>query len=177
LALEWEVEPRLAPAGAWAHIVDWGSKYVGAVVRLAGLLSLADRVRDGWGQPVDLATIERAATLGIYFAEHALAAFDAMGADPLVDDARYVLDWIERQRAERFTKRELFSAVARTRFRKAADLDPVLNLLTAHGYLQVAPIPERAGAGRPPSPAWLVHPDARRPAGTVEPITAGRAAS
>lgn len=145
--------------------MDWGSKYVGAVVRLAGLLSLADRVREGWGAPVDLATVQRAARLGVYFAEHALAAFDAMGADPLVDDARYILDWIERTRVERFTKRELFSAVARGRFRKAADLDPVLNLLATHGYLQAIPVPELTGVGRPPSPAWLVHPDAwRRPA-------------
>lgn len=177
LALEWEVEPRLAAGGAWAHIVDWGSKYVGAVVRLAGLLSLADRVRDGWGAPIDLDVLERAVSLGAYFAEHALAAFDVMGADPLVDDARYVLDWIERTGAARFTRRDVFSAVSRGRFRKAADLDPVLNLLTGHGYLQAAPVPERSGAGRPPSPTWLVHPEVWRPAGTVGPITAGRAAS
>jgi len=172
LAIERDTEPRLAPAGNWAHIVDWGSKYVGAVARLAGLIHLAEH---GDGKPIDGNTLDRAVMLGRYFADHALAAFDDMGADPLVDDARHVLAWIERTSNERFTKRDLFSAMSRGRFRKAGDLDPVLNLLTGYGYLRTAPVPERQGAGRTPSPAWLVHPDAVRPAGTVQPITAGRA--
>lgn len=175
LAIERDIEPRLAPAGTWAHIVDWGSKYAGAVARLAGLLHLAEHMQDGSGKPIDGDTLDRAAALGRYFADHALAAFDDMGADPLIDDARHVLAWIERTSTERFTKRDLFTAMARGRFRKAADLDPVLNLLTGHGYLRTAPAPERQGAGRTPSPAWLVHPDAIRPAGTVQPISAGRA--
>jgi hypothetical protein len=178
LAIEREVEPRLAAGGAWGHLVDWGSKYTGAVVRLAGLLHLAEHLRDGWGKPIVADTLDRAATLGRYFAEHALAAFDDMGADPVVDDARHVLGWIERTGAARFTKRELFSAMARGRFRKAGDLDPPLAVLQAHGYLQAEPIPERQGAGRPPSPAWLVHPDVIRPGATLHPITeAGAVAS
>jgi len=171
LAIERDVEPRLAPAGSWSHIIDWGSKYAGAVARIAGLFHLADR-RDG---PIDAETLDRAAQVGRYFAHHALAAFDDMGADPLVDDATHVLAWIERSQTERFTKRDLFTALSRGRFRKAADLDPVLNLLTGHGYLRPISAPERRGAGRAPSPAWLVHPEVSRPAGTVSPISAGRA--
>lgn len=175
LAIERDIEPRLAPAGGWAHIIDWGSKYAGAVARIAGLIHLAEHTHGGYAAPIDADTLDRAATLGRYFADHALAAFDDMGADPLVDDARHVLAWIERTGTERFTKRDLFTAMSRGRFRKAADLDPVLNLLAGHGYLRTAPAPERQGAGRSPSPTWLVHPDAARPAGTVQPITAGRA--
>ena len=172
LAIERDVEPRLALAGSWAYIVDWASKYAGAIARIAGLLHLGD------GRPtgrINAATFDRAATIGAYFADHALAAFDDMGADPLIDDARHVLSWIERTQTERFTKRDLFSALSRGRFRKAADLDPVLNLLVGHGYLAPAPTTERRGAGRAPSPAWLVHPEINRPAGTVQPISAGRA--
>jgi replicative DNA helicase len=172
LAIERDIEPRLAPAGSWAHIIDWASKYAGAIARIAGLLHLAEGSAVG---PIDAATFDRAATIGAYFAGHALAAFDDMGADPLVDDARHVLSWIERTQTERFTKRDLFSALSRRRFRKAGDLDPVLNLLVGHGYLATAPTTERRGAGRTPSPAWLVHPDILRPAGTVQPISAGRA--
>ncbi len=131
LDIERDVEPRLAPGGAWGHIVDWGSKYTGAVVRTAGLLHLAEHLRDGWGKPIAADVVDQAATLGRYFAGHALAAFDDMGADPVVEDARYILAWISRTSCERFTRRELFSAVARGRFRKAADLDAPLNLLQA----------------------------------------------
>lgn len=171
LDIERETEPLLGPAGAWAHIVDWGSKYTGAVVRIAGLLHLATHLDSGWLKPITAETIDQATKIGRYFADHALAAFDDMGADPTVDAARHVLAWIERTACRRFTKRELFSALSRGRFRKAADLDPALNLLQAHGYLHVEPQPERSGAGRPPSPAWLTHPDLTRPTGTVHPIS------
>ncbi|MEV6629296.1 DUF3987 domain-containing protein [Actinoplanes sp. NPDC051470] len=171
LAIERDVEPRLAPSGSWAQIVDWASKYAGAIARIAGLVHLGERGPYG---AISAETFDRAATLGAYFADHALAAFDDMGADPVVDDARHVLSWIERTQTERFTKRDLFSALSRGRFRKAADLDPALNLLTGHGYLAAAPMPESRGAGRAPSPAWRVHPKVIRPAGTVKPISAGR---
>ncbi|WP_238016006.1 DUF3987 domain-containing protein [Dactylosporangium sp. AC04546] len=172
LAIEWEVEPRLAPSGAWGHIVDWGSKYTGAVVRIAGLLHLAEHLAAGTDKPIDAATITRAASIGTYFANHALVAFDDMGADPTVEDARHILAWLERTTTARFTRRELFSAVARGRFPKASDLGPPLNLLQAHGYIRAEPLPARASVGRPPSPAWLVHPDVTRPAGTVHPLSA-----
>jgi replicative DNA helicase len=174
LTIERDIEPRLAPSGTWAHIVDWGSKYAGAVARIAGLIHLADHLPNGADEPVSAETFNQAATIGAYFAEHALTAFDDMGTDPLVDDACHILGWTERSQTERFTKRDLFTALSRGRFRKAADLDPVLNLLVAHGYLRPAPAPERRGAGRAPSPGWLVHPEVLRPAGTVQPISAGR---
>ncbi|AGL21468.1 DUF3987 domain-containing protein [Actinoplanes sp. N902-109] len=129
LAIEREVEPRLAPAGSWAHIVDWGSKYAGAVARIASLLHLAEHLLNGLDRPIEAITLDQAAEIGEYFADHALTAFDDMGADPLIDDARHVLGWIERTHSEQFTKRDLFTALSRGKFRKAADLDPVLNLL------------------------------------------------
>lgn len=157
LAIEEAVEPRLAPGGQWAHVIDWGSKYVGAVVRLAALLHLAGN-RDGWGTPIHAGTIDRAAELGDYFAAHALAAFEDMGTDPVVDDARAVLDWIERHQPDQFSRRELFTGVSRGRFRKVAQLDAPLNLLEQHGHIRALPQPEPAGRGRPPAPVYIVNP-------------------
>jgi replicative DNA helicase len=57
-----------------------------------------------------------------------------------------------------FTKRELFSAMARGRFRKVGELDPALEVLDSHGHIRLEPEPPRAGPGRPRSPAYLVHP-------------------
>ncbi|NUR49979.1 MAG: helicase DnaB, partial [Hamadaea sp.] len=95
---------------------------------------------------------------GRYFAEHALGAFDDMGADPVTEDARALLAWIEANQAARFTKRELFSGVHRGRFRKVGDLDPGLTLLETHGYIRAEAQPERSGPGRRPSPGYLAHP-------------------
>jgi replicative DNA helicase len=162
---EAEVEPRLHPHhGDLAHIADWASKLVGAVARIAGLLHLAARLRDGWGLPVNEATVTDAITIGRYLTDHALATFDLMGgADPTLDDARYLLAWIERTGVKAFTRRELFTALPRGRFAKVDALDPPLALLVEHGYIRPLPPPEgRSGPGRPASPGFEVNPLWRR---------------
>ncbi|GIE96680.1 hypothetical protein Ari01nite_41450 [Paractinoplanes rishiriensis] len=176
LEIERQVEPRLAPGGAWSHIVDWGSKYTGAVVRIAGLIHLAENLHDGWGKPVDADTVHRAAQIGEYYAAHALGAFDDMGADTAVRNARTLLAWIERTGMTAFTKREAFRAVQSTQFKTMADLDPALAVLEAHGYLrQLDPPPPKRAGGRPPSPSYLTNPEVHRPAATVHPLAARRA--
>src|SRR6266700_1433878 len=133
LHLEETIEPRLLPGhGDLAPIVDWASKYVGAVVRIAGLLHLAAH-RDAARRPISADTIHAAARIGHYYLGHALAVFDLMGADPLIDHARHVLDWITRTGTQHCTRRELFRAMPRGRFVKVGDLDPVLDLLDQHG--------------------------------------------
>jgi replicative DNA helicase len=111
-------------------------------------------------QPVNQATITDAITIGRYLTDHALATFDLMGgADPTLDDARYLLAWIERTGAKAFTRRELFTALPRGRFAKVDALDPPLALLVEHSYLRPLPPPERsAGPGRPASPGFEVNP-------------------
>jgi hypothetical protein len=155
-------EPRLHPeTGDLAPIADWAGKYIGAIARIAGLLHLAGHMRDGYTTPIALDTINAAAQLGHYFLNHALAVFDLMGTDPDIDNARHILAWITRTAAASFTRRDVFAALRSNRFRKATDLDPALELLTAHGYLrqQLDARPRPAG-GRPPSPAYEVHPNA-----------------
>jgi hypothetical protein len=166
LALEADVEPRLAPGtGEFGQHADWGSKLAGAVVRIAGLIHLAAHLRDGWGRPVTDQTIGAARKLGRYFAVHALAAFDAMGADPKVDDARTVYTWLARTRPESFTRRDAYRAMPRGRFAKVTDLDPALDLLEQHGWIRQRPAPDHRGPGRPPSPAYDVCPQLARASG------------
>lgn len=162
LALEADIEPRLAPGASLGHLADWGSKLTGATVRIAGLLHLAEHLRDGWRQPINADTVEAAARLGDYYAAHALAAFDHMGTNPALDDARAVTDWITRQRTETFTKRDAFRGLPRGRFPTVDRLDPALDLLEQHGHIARAADPPRAGPGRPPSPTFHIHPDLRK---------------
>jgi replicative DNA helicase len=137
---------------------------------------LAEHLRDGWGHTVAADTIERAARIGDYYAAHALAAFDDMGADAATRNARQVVTWIERTNTSAYTKRELFRAVTSAQLKTMADLDPVLAVLEVHGYLrQLDPLAPKRGGGRPPSPSFLVHPEVHRPAATVHPIAARRA--
>lgn len=160
LQFEAELEPQLAPGAALGHITDWASKLVGATTRLAGLLHVAEAgAGAALSRAVDSRTIDAGTRLGTYYLAHALAVFDYMGADPLVEDARYLLDWIGRRGQQVFSRRDAY-APNRARFAKPADLDPALGLLVDHGFIQPVEPPARGSSGgRPASPRFAVHPD------------------
>lgn len=164
LHLERTLEPRLAPEAELGHITDWASKLTGATTRIAGLLHLAAGAGTG---DIPAASLDAAARLGHYYLAHALAVFDSMAADPLVDDAAAVLDWILRTEQTRFTRRAAFTGLSRSRFRTVADLDPALDHLVDHGFIRpmAAPAPRR---GRPPSIVFEVHPSAAKTAKAAE---------
>jgi replicative DNA helicase len=160
LAFERDLEPRLAAGtGDLAHLAGWAAKLAGATCRLAGLLHLASHLRDSWAQPISADTFTGAIRLADYLIEHACAVFDLMGADPRVDDARWLLEWIRRTGQAQFTRRDAHRAAPRGRFAKATDLDPALSLLEEHGWLRrVDADSPGPGGGRPPSPRFLVNP-------------------
>jgi replicative DNA helicase len=160
LAFERDLEPRLAAgSGDLAQLASWAAKLAGATCRLAGLLHLASHLRDGWAQPITADTFAGAVRLAGYLVEHARVVFDLMGADPRLDDARWLLDWINRTGQAQFTRRDAHHAAPRGRFPKATDLDPALALLEEHGWLRrVDADPARPKGGRPPSPWFLVNP-------------------
>jgi hypothetical protein len=163
LAFERDLEPRLAAnMGDLAQLAGWAAKLAGATCRLAALLHLAGHLRDGWARPITADTFASAANLAGYLVDHARAVFDLMGADPRVEDARWLLDWITRTSHTQFTRRDAHMAASRGRFPKATDLEPALRLLEEHGYLRrVEAEPSGPKAGRPPSPRFLVNPQPR----------------
>lgn len=158
-------ESRLAPGGPLAHLAKWAGKLDGAVVRIAGLLHLATHLADGWSRPIDADTMHGAGRLGDYFTAHALAVFDAMGADPALARARLVLGWLRTHPTTGVSRRELFNRLPRADFPTVADLDPALNLLEEHGWMRTEPPPPRTSrGGRPPSPRYQMHPALTQPA-------------
>lgn len=158
LAAEAAIEPRLRETGDLGHIADWGSKLVGGIVRIAALLHLATHVKDGWGKSIEASTLRDALRIGEYFTAHALAAFDEMGTDSDLEDARVLADWLIRTKPVEFTIRDMFTGVSRARFKKVTDLDAGLAILESHGYIRRQGEPERTGPGRRPSPRYDVNP-------------------
>jgi replicative DNA helicase len=162
LGFERDLEPRLAAgSGDLAHLAGWAAKLAGATCRLAALLHLASHLRDGWANPIGADTLAAAVRLADYLIDHARAVFDLMGADPRIDDARWLLNWMSRTDRTQFSRRDAHAAAPRGRFPKATDLEPALRLLEEHGYLRrVDPEPSRDphGRGRPASPRFLVNP-------------------
>jgi replicative DNA helicase len=160
LAFEQDLEPRLAAdSGDLAHLAGWAAKLAGATCRIAGLLHLAGHLRDGWARPIGADTFAAAIRLADYLIEHARAVFDLMGTDRRVEDARWLLEWINRTSQAQFSRRDAHAAAPRGRFRKAVDLEPALTLLEEHGWLRrVDADPPGPKGGRPASPRYLVNP-------------------
>ncbi|MCP9971418.1 YfjI family protein [Actinomadura madurae] len=145
-----ETEPRYRPGNDLAHMPDWGGKFPGAVVRIAGLLHLAHHPHGTWNHPITTDTFACARQVGDYFLTHAQAAYDLIGADPDLADARALRDWIARTGIHRFTARDAVQAL-RPRFRKVADTEPGLRVLETHGWIRRLPsAPRASAAGRAP---------------------------
>jgi hypothetical protein len=159
LGFEHDLEPRLAAgSGDLAQLAGWAAKLAGGTCRLAGLLHLGTHLRDGWASPIGAHTFAGAVQLAGYLIEHARAVFDLMGADPRTEDARWLLDWINRMGQAQFSRRDAHQA-ARGRFRKATDLEPALGLLEEHGWVRrVDADPAGPKGGRPASPRFIVNP-------------------
>jgi hypothetical protein len=157
LNFERDLEPQLGPSGELGPLADWASKLAGAVVRIAGLLHLAANLKTGYREAITDETFTAAARIGDYFRAHATAAHAVMGGGTALGDARVLLEWITRTNVETFTKRDAHRA-HQSRFTKAADLDPALELLETHGWTRRHDNEPDTTVGRPPSPTYDVHP-------------------
>ena len=133
-------------------MTDWAGKLAGAVARIAGVLHCIEHVskeageKRPWDGAIDDQTVDRAVEIGGYLIFHARAAYAEMGNDPKVEEAKYVLRWIERKGVDAFSKRDAFEGT-KGRFYRVTALEPALDLLVAHEYIRVMSILERSGAG------------------------------
>jgi hypothetical protein len=159
LNIERLLEPQLAPDGALGPLADWGSKLAGAVVRIAGLLHLAANLKTGYRTPITAETVGAADLIGDYFRAHAVAVHALMGAGTAAGDARVLLNWLHATDISTFTKRDAHRA-HQSRFVRAAQLEPALELLESHGWIRRRPDDASPGhGGRPSSPVYDVHPE------------------
>jgi replicative DNA helicase len=154
------VEPTLAGEGELASpssLTEWGGKYVGAVVRIAGLLHLGQHGEAGHSYPVELATIQAAERIGQYFKAAAINVFSHLGADSDTADAVYLLGRVQFLGQDEVSERDLMVASSRPRFPTKAAMLPALKRLVDHGYLLQLEPPKPTG-GRPASPRYKTHP-------------------
>lgn len=152
--LQRAIEPELRDGGELGALTDWGAKYVGAVMRIAGILHLAEYGADaGPRTPVEAVTIEKAARIGTYFKACAVNAFAQMGTDPDTADAIYLWERIEHLGVDNLTGRDMLRAAQK--FHTVAELRPAIDRLVDHGHLTRIE-QEHQGPGRPPSHRFQV---------------------
>ena len=134
---------------------EWGSKYIGLVLRIAGLLHIA---ADGDGD-IQMETVENAIQIGSYAFYHALYAYSILGADETVEKALHVVTKLRKLSVTRISRSDLYQKCRGRFFRDAKDMEPVLTLLEQHGYIWMD-IPTYSGVGRPSAGTIYINPAA-----------------
>jgi hypothetical protein len=83
-----KVELNLRPDGRYAHMLDWGAKLVGQMLRIAGIIAVCEGRVD-----IDSDIIERAATLADWYAANAETLFSKTTSKSKEDEtpAEYLL--------------------------------------------------------------------------------------
>ena len=150
------IEEEMREGERFEYLTDWASKLPGAIARIAGLLHCADcdPIAE---QEIQIDTMTRALALGAVLCDHALAAFDAMGGLPALEEARQVWRWIERNRVETFTLRDCWHPLRGT-FKRVKFIEPAFEILLERRYLfRIDPQGESGGPGRPSSPRYVVN--------------------
>lgn len=139
-----------------AEIESWAGKYTGAVLRIAGLLHIAENNGIPEFSNVSEQTMKNAVRIGEYFLEHAKAAYSLMGADPVNKQGEYLLSKIQKAQVREFSRRD---AMRMCRGIKSAEtIQPVLNRLCEYGYIAPKPTEPVMGIGRRPSEVYLTNP-------------------
>ena len=134
---------------------EWGSKYTGLVLRIAGLLHAAC----GTGEIIDGDTVEHAIRIGRYAFKHARYAYSVLGADETIEKAMHVISKFRRYGIRTISRSDLYQKCRGHYFREAREMEPVLALLEEHGYIRMEAVPY-TGLGRPPAAMVYVNPAA-----------------
>ena len=138
------IEVQLRPGGKLYSILGWGGKICGYTLRLAGLLHVME-----YGHHtlvISLETMNRALELAALLINHALAAFDLMGADESQAKVKEVYEWIIFNGEASFLKRECQRSL-HGQFRTVNELEEALHDLEDRNIIS-PPIHTPTG-GRP----------------------------
>jgi hypothetical protein len=142
-ALRGALEKMFLEGGELAEMKEWGSKLSGQIIRVAGLLHVAEHVQalpmdipniEGIPKQIQAETIIKAQQLARYFIEHAKAAYGCMGANQGTQDAKYLLEVIKRQDKPVIEYRDIQN-LTRKRFKKARHLKATLLELEERGFI------------------------------------------
>lgn len=136
-------------------IAEWASKYIGAILRIAGLLHVAT---EGESKIITAETIENAISIGKYFLEHAQHAYALMGSDPTMQLAKFLLDKIKKKKISRYKEWEFRDLARSKHIDSFSDLIPAVELLEACGVLRREKAEERAGSGRKSDDYVVINP-------------------
>ena len=146
---------------------DWAGKIVGTTMRIAALLCLAESGPNGrilsdehWERfpyyEINGKQMHNAIRIARYAIEHARAAYNNMGGDPLTFACRRVRAAIQRHGLKEFSIRDIMRCCSF--LKKADDVQKVLDHMSDLGFFTIKNIEEHRKPGRPSNPTYLTNP-------------------
>jgi hypothetical protein len=141
-----------------AEISDFAGKFVGAVLRIAGLIYLAENADNLHNSDLIMGEsfMQSAGKIGEYFLEHAKSAYQLMGADENLKNAEYILQKIIKHNVQQATKTELVRICRK--FKTVEKMTEPLNILINYNYLKEMEREHNSSVGRKPENIYLVNP-------------------
>ena len=121
------IEIQLRPDGKLAICPGWGGKICGFALRIAGLLHVAEFESNSL--VIDESTMKNALSIADLLTQHAVAAFNLMGMDLAIEDAKAVLQWIRTNASIAFRQTELVLAMRNRKLGKPERLVKALRVL------------------------------------------------
>lgn len=144
-AYQSHIERRLGPDGDLYTMRDWGGKCVGAMLRIAALLHVAD-CPTPTATPIPPEIMVKATALSECLVSHAQAAYGLMGGDQSQVEAKYLWRRIQAHGGQEISKNDLIQ-LTKGHFNKAEDMEPAISSLEDMGYIRR--IRKTQGRGRP----------------------------
>lgn len=148
-------EPRLHPSNndLTSALKAWAGKLVGQIMRIAGLLHMAEHAdQEELPEEVAASTVELAGRLEEYFFAHALKAFGQASEGVHAEKQKYILQALAIAQGNDtlikwFTRTKIWNLLKRKGYAKVAYMDKDLQELVDRNYLLVQHV-ERHGNGR-----------------------------
>lgn len=133
-----QLENRLN--GDLLDIKLWALKLHGNVIRIAGLLHIAECIgcENKEIRYINANTLNKAIEIGDYFIYHARPAFDQLFSDSRITAAKFVINWLKEIGVSTISQRDI-NRGTRGRIKTIKELIPVLELLEEHEYIRTIP--------------------------------------
>lgn len=142
-------------AGEGQIISDWAAKYIGAILRIAGLLHVAEQGSNG---EISSEIMRNAIQIGSYFLVHSGYAYSMMGTDLSIKKALFVLGRIRREHITSIKRWELVKQCRGKFFKGGDSIQPTLELLENYGYIRTEEAEQKNGPGRKSDVLIVVNP-------------------
>jgi len=149
-----DVEAAQRPGGEFEFMRSWASKLTGLVVRLAGLLHMAQG-RRAVHMEVGKDTMQNAVLLATWAAEHAKHAHSCFGMDEGQEAGKRILEWLRKNQRDSVMSSVIYRGV-RGSLSTMEKVQPGLNVLVDRGVL--APKDQTSGKSGRPAKIYAVNP-------------------